>query len=170
MGVYSKSKNSAADCNANGQRETASSKQPEKVYEFVDLGLPSRTRWANDFLRNAKGQVMLLTYDEAEPFQLPTQEQLKELVGSKRIVFDQYVQDLPEGVVYTIVGPHGTLQLPSTPFWLNSVEISTTSNMKTPEQLAQRKAAAALKVKKFDKENRFPVILVDREWEDPNCK
>jgi hypothetical protein len=85
-------------------------------------------------------------------------------------VFDQYVQDLPEGVVYTIVGPHGDLQLPSTPFWLNSVEINTTANIKTPEQLAQRKAAAALKVKKFDKENRFPVILVDREWEDPNCK
>lgn len=170
MSVYPKNEKGSADTRGTSSRSNDSAKVTEKVYEFVDLGLPSRTRWANDFLRNAKGQVMLLTYDEAEPFQLPTPEQLKELVGSKRIVFDQYVQDLPEGVVYTIVGPHGDLQLPSTPFWLNSVEISTTANIKTPEQLAQRKAAAALKVKKFDKENRFPVILVDREWEDPNCK
>ena len=46
--------------------------------EFVDLGLPSGTLWAKDYVKNNKG-ILYLPYQEAEKFQLPTEELWNEL-------------------------------------------------------------------------------------------
>lgn len=36
--------------------------------EFVDLGLPSGTLWASDYLRDANGNISFVTYEEAKNY------------------------------------------------------------------------------------------------------
>lgn len=47
--------------------------------EFVDLGLPSGTLWASDYLKDTEGKVRYLPYMEAKEHSLPSIEQWKEL-------------------------------------------------------------------------------------------
>lgn len=47
--------------------------------EFVDLGLPSGTLWASDYLKDTEGKVRYLPYMEAKGYPLPSIEQWKEL-------------------------------------------------------------------------------------------
>lgn len=47
--------------------------------EYVDLGLPSGTLWARGY-EQKDGNVLYLSYDEASKYQLPTEEQWKELL------------------------------------------------------------------------------------------
>lgn len=47
--------------------------------EFVDLGLPSGTLWASDYLKDTEGKVRYLPYVEAKEYPLPSIEQWKEL-------------------------------------------------------------------------------------------
>lgn len=46
---------------------------------YVDLGLPSGTLWASDYLRDKNGKIVSLPYIEAAPLNIPTQEQFEEL-------------------------------------------------------------------------------------------
>ncbi len=52
---------------------------PKPDPEFVDLSLPSGTLWAADYLRDEEGNILYLTYNEAKKYNLPTEEQVKEL-------------------------------------------------------------------------------------------
>ena len=47
--------------------------------DFVDLGLPSGTLWASDSLRDDE-ELCLLTFDEANMLDIPSEEQWEELV------------------------------------------------------------------------------------------
>jgi len=47
--------------------------------EFVDLGLPSGTLWANNYKTEDK-EVLYLPYEKAAKYNLPTEEQWKELL------------------------------------------------------------------------------------------
>ena len=47
--------------------------------EYVDLGLPSGTLWAKKY-EQEDGHILYLSYDEASKYQLPTEEQWKELL------------------------------------------------------------------------------------------
>lgn len=47
--------------------------------EFVDLGLPSGTLWASDYLRDSEGKICYLPYVEAKKYPIPSIEQWKEL-------------------------------------------------------------------------------------------
>lgn len=47
--------------------------------EFVDLGLPSGTLWASDYVRDENGKICYFTYEEALKYRIPTQEQYDEL-------------------------------------------------------------------------------------------
>ena len=49
--------------------------------EFVDLGLPSGTLWAKDYLRK-DGEIVYLPYLEAKKYKIPTKEQFDELINS----------------------------------------------------------------------------------------
>ena len=49
--------------------------------DFIDLGLPSGTLWAKDFLRDEEGNIMYLTFREAKKYPLPTIEQLNNLMN-----------------------------------------------------------------------------------------
>ena len=43
--------------------------------EFVDLGLPSGTLWASDYVKDGD-EVLLLPYPEALKYNIPTKEQV----------------------------------------------------------------------------------------------
>ena len=45
---------------------------------FVDLGLPSKTLWSEDYLME-KGETVFMPYLDAEKFNIPTEEQFEEL-------------------------------------------------------------------------------------------
>lgn len=47
--------------------------------KFLDMGLPSGTLWASDFLRDEDGEIVYLPYDEAKELGLPTKEQFVEM-------------------------------------------------------------------------------------------
>lgn len=49
---------------------------------YVDLGLPSGTLWAKDYVVNENDEYEMLNYDEAKKYSLPTQEQFEELVAN----------------------------------------------------------------------------------------
>ena len=46
--------------------------------EFVDLGLPSGTLWASDYVKDGD-EVLFLPYPEALKYDIPTKEQVDEL-------------------------------------------------------------------------------------------
>lgn len=67
----------------NDALENKEVKKPEdldKSVEFVDLGLPSGTKWAADYLKDKDGNLIYLPYIEAEKLNIPTKEQYEELV------------------------------------------------------------------------------------------
>lgn len=47
--------------------------------EFVDLGLPSGTLWASDYVKDSEGEVCYLPYIEARKYSIPSIEQWEEL-------------------------------------------------------------------------------------------
>ena len=68
-----------------GFNDGVASKEGEKPadlddgVEYVDLGLPSGTKWAADYLRDKDGNVVYLPYVEAAKLNIPTLEQYLEL-------------------------------------------------------------------------------------------
>ena len=52
--------------------------------EFIDLGLPSGTKWATDFLRDENGKVKMFYYEEAKQLDLPTPLQFREFLDYTR--------------------------------------------------------------------------------------
>lgn len=80
---------------------------PKPDPEFVDLSLPSGTLWAADYLRDEEGNILYLTYNEAKKYNLPTEEQVKELFSlphSNLIkYYDLHIDFLsPDGINFTV--------------------------------------------------------------------
>ena len=55
----------------------------ESTPEFFDMEFPSGTLWATDFLRDENGKVLYVSFREAQKFNLPTKEQVEELMKRK---------------------------------------------------------------------------------------
>jgi hypothetical protein len=49
--------------------------------KFVDLGLPSGLLWSSRYRKNEEGKPLFLTYEEAAFMDIPTEEQVNELVN-----------------------------------------------------------------------------------------
>lgn len=49
--------------------------------DFVDLGLPSGLLWSSKYRKDEEGNPLFLTYGEASILDIPTQEQVEELVN-----------------------------------------------------------------------------------------
>ena len=129
----------------------------EDGIKFVDLGLPSGTLWASDYLRDDEGKLVYLKYDEAAPLGLPTRTQLEELLrlcevrlntSAKKERFDE--------VVYDIIGNGKKITLTSSSFWL------LTFNADSPN-LDLKRTSTNLKVENIDKASKFRVRLVKRK-------
>lgn len=73
--------------------------------KYVDLGLPSGTLWASDYIKK-DGEVLFLPYRDAiDEFNLPTDEQIDELKDYCEI---SLVED--NGIkTYICLGPSGKL-------------------------------------------------------------
>lgn len=76
----------------------------DMTVEFVDLALPSGTKWAIDYLKDKDGNVLYLPYNEAAKLDIPTVEQFSELMNNCRIVEDE-LSDLNGGC--RILGKNG---------------------------------------------------------------
>ena len=48
--------------------------------DFVDLGLPSGMLWSSKYREDEEGNTLFLTYEEASALDIPTEEQVNELV------------------------------------------------------------------------------------------
>lgn len=61
--------------------QDASSVAPEVIdgVEYIDLGLPSGTKWSATCLKDEKGTTIRLSYEEASKLNIPTREQFEEL-------------------------------------------------------------------------------------------
>ena len=88
-------------------RDNFSSNEVEDGVEYADLGLPSGTKWAIDFLRDDKGKVKFLLYEEARNLNLPTSQQFRELVEYTRR--GGYYSDNKGGKLIKITGANGNI-------------------------------------------------------------
>lgn len=61
-------------------RDNLSPNEIVEGVEYVDLGLPSGTKWANDFLRDENGKIKLFHYDEARNYNVPNPMQFREFL------------------------------------------------------------------------------------------
>jgi hypothetical protein len=52
--------------------------------EYVDLGLPSGTRWSKEYLKDEKGFAAYYSYDDVKRLGLPSREQVEELISKCR--------------------------------------------------------------------------------------
>lgn len=50
--------------------------------EYVDFGIPDKTKWAKDFLRDENGKIRYLTYDEVSQLNIPTSAQYWDLFNN----------------------------------------------------------------------------------------
>ena len=70
--------------------------------EFIDLGLPSGTLWSNDY-EKINNEISYIPYLTAKAFNLPSEEQLKELND-----FCRWEYELNNGVYkFICIGPNG---------------------------------------------------------------
>ena len=68
---------------ADGYQEGQNMKEPfiDDGIEYVDLGLPSGTKWSKTYIKNDKSEIKRYTYEEAAMVNIPTYEQFQELVN-----------------------------------------------------------------------------------------
>ena len=126
----------------------------ENGIKFVDLGLPSGTLWASDYLRDDEGKLVCLKYDEATPLGLPTRAQLEELLRHCDVRLNTTAPKEPfDEVVYDIVRNGKKITLSSSSFWL------LTFNADSPNQDLKR-TSTNLKVENIDKASKIRVRLV----------
>ena len=60
--------------------------------EYVDLGLPSKTLWTTDYVKE-KDKILYLPYCEAKKYNIPTKEQWEELKKCCSLQVDDVFDD-----------------------------------------------------------------------------
>lgn len=70
--------------------------------EYVDLGLPSGTLWASDYVKDGES-VLFLPYTEAVKYNIPTEEQVDELQEFCEIS----IEDDGSNKTYIVLGSNG---------------------------------------------------------------
>ena len=72
--------------------------------EYVDLGLPSGTKWSSNFEKDEDGKVLYLPYGQASELNLPTKEQWEELKSQCKFNIDCSLNKL---IGVWCIGPNG---------------------------------------------------------------
>ena len=125
-----------------GYKDALSKMKTEVVEEdgitYVDLGLPSGTLWASDYLRDADGNLLLLSFVEAAPLNIPTKEMFDELKNHCNVSINVTAKkDLEYEKIYDFVLNNKKISLSNEPFWIRNCyypnkEIEgTVSNLET---------------------------------------
>lgn len=135
---------------------------------FIDLGLPSGTLWADDFLRDNKGNIKFLTYDEASQYEIPTIDQWTEFIRCTRMSSEFNEKHNLDFVVH--IGTNGnTLKLRTTGNENDMQDDSIYFVLKNVNDKFEAKTALIFKRTTTDirrssfdrfKGYRFPVLLV----------
>lgn len=85
---------------------------------YVDLGLPSGTLWASDYLREKDGKLVRLKFNEAAPLTIPNQEQFEELKRYCEVSLNLTAKkDSINEVVYDFSKDGKKITLTSSAFW-----------------------------------------------------
>ncbi len=92
----------------------------ENGITFVDLGLPSGTLWASDYLREGKS-LLHLTFERASPLSLPTYEQFGELIDYCTVSLNTKANHKFDEHIYDIVNNGKKISLSSEAFWLRNI-------------------------------------------------
>nr|DAV03568.1 MAG TPA: hypothetical protein [Caudoviricetes sp.] len=71
--------------------------------EFVDLGLPSGTLWASDYLKDDSGKICYFIHEDAKNYSLPKTEQWEELKSCCKWILHNYIN----GGQVQCIGPNG---------------------------------------------------------------
>lgn len=116
--------NAIAQAYADGYRDGIKDRDEGIVspnLEFVDLGLPSGTKWAENFLMEDNG-VSYLPYKDAALMNIPTKEQWDELWSSCQWEYD--LDDSRKLLKAYCVGPNGNVIVFETTGYIEAVSIS----------------------------------------------
>lgn len=88
--------------------------------EYVDLGLPSGTLWASDYLKEDDNDVYL-PYCQAIKYSIPTEEQFNEL-EDKCMIRPHFNGNIG---YYTVIGPNGnSIDLKKNVYYRGSEEVN----------------------------------------------
>ena len=113
--------NVIAQAYADGYRDGFNNRDEEIESTFVDLGLPSGTMWANNFLMEGNS-VSYLPYKDADLMNIPTEEQWDELWSSCQWKCD--IDASRELLKAYCVGPNGNVLEFETTGYIEAVSIS----------------------------------------------
>ena len=135
-------------------RDNLLANEVEDGVEYVDLGLPSGTRWAIDYLRDEQGKVKLFFYEEAREMKLPTPRQFREFIEYTRCT---NYRDSNDKRSVRFLGANGKTfswdcfnSNYEFKFWLKDIT----------EKGSERNAAIKTKIENVFIGNQLPVILV----------
>ena len=76
---------------------------------YIDLGLPSRTLWSEDYEKDGDNNRLYLPYERAEYMKLPTLEQWNELISECEIETEWYSNQYSFIKQVKCVGPNGNI-------------------------------------------------------------
>jgi hypothetical protein len=129
----------------------------EDGIKFVDLGLPSGTLWASDYLKNKNGDYMLLNSYEASPLSLPTKEQIEELLSCCNVSLKTLTPSTNNNnLVYKLERNNKKLYLSPKSFWLKEYDSSNPN---------YHMGVSSLRVIRFPNTSSINVLLVKRtKW------
>ena len=143
-------------------RDNLSPNDIEEGVEYADLGLPSGTKWAIDFLKDEKGKVKLFYYEEARNYNLPTSQQYLEFINNTRR--SDYVNNQGEKTI-KILGANGN-RMQWEKYMSTVAEFSASKFMymfwlkNMEENGSERIAAKDSKIVNIFTGYRLPIILV----------
>ena len=75
---------------------------------YIDLGLPSRTLWSEDYEKDG-GSLLYLPYERAEYLKIPTEEQWQELLDECEMEIEWIGNSGPNIQQVIITGPNGNI-------------------------------------------------------------
>ena len=94
----------------------------ENDVEFVDLGLPSKTLWAVDNVKNPQGETLYFPFCDADSYALPTEEQWEEL---QRYCLWHLQTESKNIKTVVCVGPNGaSIQFPRTGLFIGEERVN----------------------------------------------
>lgn len=80
------------DDGVSGQ-ESSVQKEVIDGVEYIDLNLPSGTKWSSGYLKDEHESMRFLSYDEADKLNIPTAEQFEELKKNCELVYRNFANN-----------------------------------------------------------------------------
>lgn len=142
--------------------------QSEVKYEkltYIDLGLPSGTKWSVGYLTKTNGSIELFDFSSAVVFNLPSKEQYLELLGNTEQHFGLYGNSNGTEFVSSINGAR--FYLPCGHFAMREGSIINKDNylfwLKDEVSTAQQRlSVCGAKIQRIWNYFKLPVVLVSK--------